>query len=96
MNNLEFLTEEEEIKQLLTNLKLLEKRFSLIVKQKFNRFIPFSDTLFNRWERASELGFGKGASIYDSSYILGDVYVGENTWVGSFTILNGNGGLSFG
>jgi acetyltransferase-like isoleucine patch superfamily enzyme len=96
MNNLEFLTEEEELKQLLTNLKLLEKRLSLIFKQKFNRSIPFSDTLFNRWERASNLGFGNGVSIYDSSYVFGNVEVGENTWIGPFTILDGSGGLNIG
>jgi acetyltransferase-like isoleucine patch superfamily enzyme len=52
--------------------------------------------LQDRWEKAEFLNFGKGASIYDSSYIFGEVSVGENTWVGPFTILDGSGGLSIG
>src|SRR5205085_1782250 len=42
------------------------------------------------------LGFGSGASIYDSSLVLGDVLVGEETWIGPFTVLDGRGGLTIG
>ncbi len=66
------------------------------IKTRWNRAVPYADELFDRWERASFLGFGEGASIYDSSLILGDVKVGEDTWVGPFTILDGQGGLMIG
>lgn len=58
----------------------------------YARSLPFADGLFDRWERAHRLGFGAGASIYDSSCVFGDVKVGENTWVGPWTILDGSGG----
>ncbi len=62
----------------------------------FQRTLPFADYVVDRWEKAQLLGFGKGASIYDSSLVFGDVTVGENTWIGPFTILDGTGGLSIG
>jgi len=63
---------------------------------RWNRAVPFADELFDRWERAAFLGFGRGASIYDSSLVLGDVVVGEETWIGPFTVLDGRGGLVIG
>jgi len=42
------------------------------------------------------LGFAKSSSIYESSYVLGDVEVGENTWIGPFVMLDGSGGLKIG
>ena len=62
----------------------------------FNRSLPFGDILFDRWERAKKLGFGKGTSIYDSSVVIGNVKVGQNTWIGPNTILDGSGGLEIG
>lgn len=50
----------------------------------------------DRWERAEALGFGKGSSIYDSAIVLGDVKVGENTWIGPNVVLDGSGGLEIG
>ena len=66
------------------------------VKERWDRSVPFADELFDRWERAAFLGFGPGASIYDSSLVLGDVRVGEHTWIGPFSVLDGRGGLSIG
>jgi acetyltransferase-like isoleucine patch superfamily enzyme len=66
------------------------------VAEKFNRTLPFSEYIVDRWEKASQLGFGKGTSIYDSSFVFGDVKVGDNTWIGPFTILDGSGGLEIG
>ena len=66
------------------------------VKERWNRAVPFADELFDRWERAAFLGFGEGASIYDSSLVLGDIEVGEETWIGPFTVLDGRGGLTIG
>jgi acetyltransferase-like isoleucine patch superfamily enzyme len=58
--------------------------------------LPFAEVLFDRWERAVALGFGKGTSIYDSCLVFGDVKVAENTWIGPNTILDGTGGLEIG
>lgn len=66
------------------------------MKARWNRSVPFADELFDRWEQAAFLGFGEGASIYDSSLVLGDVQAGEGTWIGPFTVLDGRGGLTIG
>ena len=81
--------------------------FSLIIKRfwnrkrgevadQFGRTLPFGDYVVDRWEKARLLGFGLGSSIYDSSLVIGDVQVGENTWIGPFTVLDGSGGLEIG
>ncbi len=66
------------------------------IARRWKRSLPFADELFDRWERAEHLGFGAGASVYDACIVLGDVKVGEQTWVGPFTILDGTGGLTIG
>lgn len=66
------------------------------VRKKWNRSLPFGDYIVDRWEKARELGFGEGTSIYDSALLLGDVIVGHNTWIGPFTVLDGSGGLVIG
>lgn len=63
---------------------------------RFNRTLPFGEYVVDRWEKARELGFGEGTSIYDSSVVIGDVTVGSNTWIGPFTLLDGSGGLTIG
>ncbi len=77
-------------------LKKIFLKLRLSKKKKFNRVLPIAELVQDRWEKAAFLNFGKGTSVYDSSYIFGDVKVGENTWVGPFTILDGSGGLSIG
>ncbi len=58
--------------------------------------MPLNELFTNRWEKAAYLGFGTGTSIYDSSHVFGDVQVGQNTWIGPFTILDGVGHLQIG
>ena len=66
------------------------------VNSRWQRTLPFADYVVDRWEKAKLLGFGKGTSIYDSSVVICDVRVGENTWIGPFTVLDGSGGLTIG
>ncbi|PLY10484.1 MAG: acetyltransferase [Arcobacter sp.] len=63
-----------------------------LVNTKYNRVLPFGDYVNDRWEKAKYLKFGEGSSVYDSSLVLGNVKVGENCWIGPFTILDGSGG----
>jgi acetyltransferase-like isoleucine patch superfamily enzyme len=80
-------------------IQLLKKLFQVLrnlKKDKFKRVLPLAELLQDRWEKAKFAGFGKGTSVYDSSYIFGEVIIGENTWVGPFTILDGSGGLTIG
>ncbi|KZW98831.1 acetyltransferase [Pseudoalteromonas luteoviolacea] len=65
-------------------------------REKFSRSVPLPDLFVDRWERASSLNFGIGTSMYDSCLVLGDVNVGENTWIGPNVILDGSGGLKIG
>ena len=62
------------------------------LQAKHDRVLPFGDYISDRWEKAQMLGFAAGSSAYDTAHVFGDVNVGENTWIGPFTILDGTGG----
>lgn len=87
-------TESEHLHVLLKKLRV-ERAADF--HERFSRSLPFAEMLFDRWERARELGFAEGASIYDSALVFGEVLVGEQTWIGPNVILDGSGGpLSIG
>lgn len=75
-----------------TDLGSLYKILRGDMKKKWKRVLPNNELLSNRWEKAEFIKAKKGASIYDNSYIFGNVKIGRNTWVGPFTILDGSGG----
>jgi acetyltransferase-like isoleucine patch superfamily enzyme len=77
---------------LLESLRAFWRRRRREVDERFHRTLPLADYVVDRWEKARELGFGEGSSIYDSSLVFGDVVVGENVWIGPFTVLDGSGG----
>ena len=78
---------------LLRALQDLYKKAAKQLTEEYERSLPFADTIFrNRWERAKELGFSDGASIYDSALVFGDVTVDEHTWIGPMALLDGSGG----
>jgi acetyltransferase-like isoleucine patch superfamily enzyme len=66
------------------------------VDARWKRTLPLADYVVDRWEKAKLLGFDDGASIYDSSLVIGDVKVGHHTWIGPWTVLDGQGGLEIG
>lgn len=78
------------------SLRALQARLSEEMRGQWRRDLPFDELISDRWERARRLGFGDGASVYQSSYIYGDVSVGERTWIGPMTVLDGTGGLTIG
>lgn len=82
--------------EFLQKLKTLYESLRTEAREKWNRDLPFEELLFDRWERARSLGFGEGSSVYHNSYVYGNVKVGEKTWIGPFTILDGSGGLEIG
>lgn len=94
--NREELLKGKEIQELHERLSQLHNTLGQGFMEQLNRSLPFNDELFDRWERAKELGFGEGSSIYDSSYVFGKVKVGKNTWIGPYTIIDGSGGLEIG
>lgn len=60
------------------------------MREKFNRVLPSGEYIFNRFDKAVYLKCGKGSSVYDTSVIMGDVEIGENVWVGPYTLLEGS------
>jgi acetyltransferase-like isoleucine patch superfamily enzyme len=87
-------TSEDEA--LLHQMKRLWTELQNEQRNHWNRSLPFGEGFVDRWERAAFLGFGPGTSIYDSAIVIGDVVVGQNTWIGPNTVLDGSGGLVIG
>ena len=77
-------------------LGTLHARLRADMAERFDRDLPLQDLLVDRWERARQLGFGDGSSIYASAYVYGDVRVGIGTWIGPNVVLDGSGGLAIG
>lgn len=67
-----------------------------VIRTRYNRGLPLQDEICDRWERARDLGFGKGSSLYEDVLVLGAVKVGRDSWIGPGCILDGSGGLSIG
>lgn len=82
--------------ELRESLRSLHGELAADIKERWQRDLPFQELISDRWERAARLGFGEGASIYESSYILGDVVAGEETWIGPLCMLDGSGGIEIG
>src|SRR5579859_5406907 len=76
--------------QLAETLRTLYTHSDEQLRAQFHRSLSFQDGMFDRWERAQRLGFGAGASIYNSALVLGEVSVGRETWIGPWTILDGS------
>jgi acetyltransferase-like isoleucine patch superfamily enzyme len=85
-----------DAEQLSSDLHALYEQLRERMRSDWQRDLPLYELLFDRWERARANGFGEGTSVYQSSYVFGDVSVGRNTWIGPFTILDGSGGLAIG
>lgn len=77
-------------------LERLYKRLRAQKKQQYNRHVSFGDTFTERDETARFLRFGQGSTCYDNVLVLGNVTVGEETWIGPNVILDGSGGLEIG
>ncbi|GDY11464.1 acetyltransferase [Planctomycetota bacterium] len=81
---------------LLADLQQLHGFLAERMQGRWQRDLPLNELVGDRWQRASRLGFGEGASIYDSACVFGQVAVGAHTWIGPFTVLDGSGGLRIG
>jgi carbonic anhydrase/acetyltransferase-like protein (isoleucine patch superfamily) len=73
------------------DILLLYKELREEKSKKWNRVLPFNELLVDRWEKAKYLKAKTGTSIYDNSYVYGDVSIGKSTWIGPYTILDGSG-----
>ena len=80
---------------LLQIIKSIKKLWSYTF-MKYKRVNPTFEDITN-WKSKGEFLFGKkNITVYDSASIVGDVEIGENTWVGPFTALDGTGGIKIG
>ena len=59
------------------------------MREKYNRVLPSGEYIFNRFDKAAYLNCGKDTSVYDTSVVMGDVEIGDNVWVGPYTLLEG-------
>lgn len=60
------------------------------LRSQYNRHLPTGNILNDRWELAESFQWGVNSSVYDDCLIFGNVKLGENCWVGPFSILDGN------
>ena len=77
--------------RLKQSLQALRDQLDGEMRGKWDRSLPFADSLFDRWDRARRLGFGEESSAYDSALFFGNVSVGAHTWIGPCVILDGSG-----
>lgn len=59
------------------------------------RINPFTENLF-AWKEKGAYAGGADVTVYDSATIIGDVEIGDHSWVGPFCMLDGTGGLRIG
>lgn len=62
----------------------------------YNRLNPFYENLFEWKQRGRKWNGSDNLTIYNSTTIVGDVLIGDNTWIGPFCSLDGTGGLKIG
>lgn len=77
---------------MLKKLRALQQALQSEKVRRYTRRVSFGDLVTDRWENARQYGFGEGSSCYDNVLILGDVKVGEHTWIGPNVVLDGSGG----
>lgn len=76
----------EEFEKLFDEL-MRDRRTSML--EKYNRVLPSGEIIYNRFDKARDLGFGEGSSVYDTSVIMGDIKVGAHVWIGPYTLVEG-------
>jgi acetyltransferase-like isoleucine patch superfamily enzyme len=96
MNRLALLKDEKDLESLYKNLVRLNDVLGQSFMKDLNRLTSFNDLLFDRWDKAKKLKFGKGTNVYDNVLVIGQVKVGKECWIGPEVILDGSGDLSIG
>ncbi|MCL2827565.1 MAG: acyltransferase [Oscillospiraceae bacterium] len=86
----------EDLKKLLLEVGRLNDALHCYTKQTYNRINPLNENLIDWKEKGKLISGYDNTTIYESCTIIGDVALGDNCWVGPFTILDGGGGLTIG
>lgn len=85
----------EDLRELWQQLVRLRARLREETHRRFSRVNPSYEDLFDWKEKGAFFG-GTNVTIYDSTTVVGDITIGENTWIGPFCSLDGTGGLAIG
>ncbi len=87
----------DRIQALHDDLRALHSRLRDETLTQYGRMNPFAEDLFDWHERGRVwTRDDRGVTIYNSTTLVGDVAIGEHTWIGPFCSLDGTGGLSIG
>lgn len=85
-----------EAEQLLHALNELKTQLRTHTLRQYRRVNPFTEDLCDNWKYKGELFGGTDVTIYDSTTVVGDVQIGDHSWIGPFCSLDGTGGLKIG
>lgn len=67
------------------------------MRRKYDRVLPSGELIFNRFDKAKYLNCGERSSVYDTCVVMGDVKIGDDVWIGPYTLLEGsNAALTIG
>src|SRR5207247_8672019 len=89
------LTLSPELHHLLQQIRALRGELRQQVWDRHRRVNPFAEDLFE-WSEKGQFLTGRDVTIYDSTTVVGDVTIGNHTWIGPFCSLDGTGGLTIG
>jgi len=87
----------DEIENLRRQLIELQSRLRTETWHKYHRVNPLVEDITDWKERGEYLfGEGKNITVYNTCSVVGEVEVGENTWIGPYTAIDGTGGVKIG
>lgn len=83
--------------ELLEDLRAVGAHLRDETRATHDRLNPFTEDLFDWRERGRYwTGEDRGVTLYGSTTVVGEVEIGEGTWIGPFCSLDGTGGLTIG
>lgn len=86
---------DKELMRLWSQMEKLHSTLREHTKAKYRRINPFIEDLFD-WKDKGQFVGATDVTIYDSTTIIGNVSIGDHTWIGPFCLLDGTGNLSIG
>ena len=84
-----------QLRELWERLIALRTALRDETRRRYSRVNPSYEDLFDWKEKGAFVG-GENVTVYDSTTVVGDVTIGDQTWIGPFCSLDGTGGLTIG
>lgn len=86
-----------EDRTLLSGLRSLHAGLRQDTRERFRRLNPFWEDVVD-WKELGRFWSAedRGITLYGSTTVVGDVEIGDGTWIGPFVSLDGTGGLTIG